>query len=236
MSKEVRVKLESIVINYFKKSTYLFKAITFHNKAIIYANQNPDSELKNSLDDLRTLLLENYNNDFIDRHMPALCFSALVSAYEEFIIELLALTLKTYPQKISTEQIDFKKVLELSKDELIEFKAKEFINQIMYKSPKDYLKSLSNLLSIDSNLLKNDFNKYIEIKARRDLGVHNNWVKNEIYIRKVKDANLEVENEDILLPTFNYYRSAYETCTSLVTKITNSSCNSLFKVDKIFSS
>jgi len=123
-----------------------------------------------------------------------------------------------------------KKALEMSREELIEFKVKEYLNKIMYLSPKDYLKSLCELLSLNQRALNDDFVKYIEIKARRDLGVHNDWRKNEIYERKVHESGgATPEDAKFLRPSIDYFRYTNAVCRNLIGKITKQSCDKLFK-------
>ena len=43
------------------------------------------------------------------------------------------------------------------------------------------------MVSIDKKHLIEIWPSFVEMKARRDLGVHNNWVTNGIYLRKLKE-------------------------------------------------
>ena len=60
----------------------------------------------------------------------------------------------------------------------------------MYEKPLDYLAKISSLLSINEKSLQPLWQTFIEAKARRDLGLHNGWECNAIYLRKVSEANL----------------------------------------------
>jgi hypothetical protein len=61
----------------------------------------------------------------------------------------------------------------------------------MYEKPNQYLNKICDLLSIDSEELKEHWPTYIEAKARRDLGVHNSWLCNSVYMRKISEAGLD---------------------------------------------
>ena len=51
--------------------------------------------------------------------------------------------------------------------------------------------------------------QFVEIKARRDIGIHNNWVCNQTYLRKVAEAGLQtsVEAGQSLIPGYVEYLS-----------------------------
>ena len=73
-------------------------------------------------------------------------------------------------------------------------------------------------------MLQQDWNIFIEAKARRDVGVHNNWICNETYIRKVKESGAKVEyiaGQNILPTEQNYYSVVGSSIISFV-KILNS--------------
>lgn len=241
MEHDVRKEIDSIATNYFKSTIVLFETVSFFNNSITSVHTDKNEKMTESYKKLEKILSEQQTDipetglgTLLLTHMPSLCFSSLVSAFENYLIEILALALTTFPHKISKESVDLKKVIELTKEEIILFKAKEHINQIMYKSPKDYLKALSNLLSLNESEITTNFNKYIEIKARRDLGVHNNWRRNEIYDRKIADAGIEVSAKSRLAPSFDYYKYAFQVCSILVENITKQCCANLFKVPSVF--
>lgn len=239
MDEELRVKVTAVAYKYLDIVNVLCSTIIFHNTAIIYTLHNKPPELEHDylelVKDLGTLhndVKDNFFGSVVENHMRSMCFISLVSAFEEFLVEISMLALKKYPQKISGEQIDFKKAIEMSRDELIEFKAKEYLNKIMYMPPREYLKALCGLLSVDPSSLNDSFIKYIEIKSRRDLGVHNDWKKNEVYERKVKESKGKTpEDAAILRPSHKYFIYAHEVCKDLVGKITKQSCDNIFKVD-----
>ena len=61
------------------------------------------------------------------------------------------------------------------------------------------------------------------LKARRDLGVHNDWLVNAVYLRKVKEARLEQAPlpGTRLIPDFQYLTQSIELCDTLVGAIAN---------------
>lgn len=119
-------------------------------------------------------------------HYRSILFVDLISSSEQFFIALIKAVLLKYPHKVGKIQFTLKEIVETdSTEELVEKAADNFVYKLMYESPQDYLEKMCDLLAVDRLQLRPYWPKYIEAKARRDLGVHNNWVCNDTYVRKV---------------------------------------------------
>ena len=127
-------------------------------------------------------------------YFRSILFVDLISSTEVFFADLIRAVVAEYPHKIGRIQFELKDVLEASSpSELVLRAAEEFIHKLMYEKPEDYLEKMCNTLSIEVDQIKPYWSKYIEAKARRDLGVHNNWKCNKTYLRKVAAVHLDVE-------------------------------------------
>jgi hypothetical protein len=116
----------------------------------------------------------------------SILFVDLISSFEQFFIALIKSVLLKYPHKVGKIQFTLKEIVETaSTEELVEKAAENFIYKLMYESPQDYLEKMCDLLAVDGLQLRPYWPKYVEAKARRDLGVHNNWICNDTYMRKV---------------------------------------------------
>ncbi|MDT3250952.1 hypothetical protein QZQ97_08365 [Serratia sp. root2] len=234
-------QLDLITASYFDKATVLFNSIAFFHYSIhtcstyeVHAQSLALSNLKKSL----SKSLEQKNSGELEaevlmRYMPSLCFFSLVSAFEDYMIEISMFILKKYPQKIAKETVDFKLVIELTKEEILEIKSKEYLNGIMYKKPKEYMNSICDLLGVDSGTIKEEFYKYIEIKARRDLGIHNQWMKNDIYIRKLGEVGMPDNSDIYMAPNLEYFNMACRVCGDLVRNISNGISTKVLKCKPI---
>ncbi len=144
--------------------------------------------------------------------------SFMVSEMEHFFSGAVSAALKLHPEKMGTHTFKLTEILSSSSNqELIDRAASSVLNKIMYEKPLDYLKSLTNILSIDIEKIAPIWPKYIELKARRDIGVHGNWIVNEIYLRKISEAKLAVScsEGDRIIPDFIYLEEAMSLCTEL---------------------
>lgn len=143
----------------------------------------------------------------------------LVSEVEHFLGNAVSAALRLYPEKMGSRSFRLSDILNVSSnEELINRAASAVLNDLMYAKPLDYLSGLCDILSIRKDPLASHWSRFVEIKARRDLGVHNNWVANEIYQRKVREAQ-DAEPVAIgtrLIPDFAYVGGAMDVCDELV--------------------
>lgn len=148
----------------------------------------------------------------------ALLFIDLISSTEIFFIDLIKIILEKNPKKIGNIQFSIGEILDSSStDELILKASEMYINKLLYKKPYDYLADISSVLSIDKSIIEPYWASYIEAKARRDIGVHNNWICNSTYCKKLQEAGISSNSNigDSLLPPYEGYAS------EIVTEIMN---------------
>ena len=146
----------------------------------------------------------------------------LVSEVEHFFASAVSAALRMHPGKMGEVQFKIVDIVSAnSNDELIDRAAEAVLNKLMYEKPNDYVKRLAAILSIEKTGLDKEWPAFVELKSRRDLGVHNNWVVNEIYLRKLREANICVSHNkgDRLTPDFAYLNQARATCNDLVQKM-----------------
>lgn len=139
----------------------------------------------------------------------------LVTVIEAMESELLRAVIAKYPQKLGSERkIPLSVVLGSSSLDVIQTHAIDtLLNELSYKSPKDYAESVEKLMGI--HLLEcTAFHKYVELKATRDVYMHNRGFANEIYVRKAgHHARVAAGN---LLPTdLQYFFASFEQCVQL---------------------
>ena len=144
--------------------------------------------------------------------------NALVSAVtlvEEFIHCYLHLMLSTYPQKVGKERrLGIDDLLKVhDKDDAVQLLIEKEILAALYKSPRDYLDYFENILSIDLPL--KDKRAYIEVKATRDLLVHNGGIVNSVYLEKTGNM-ARAKLGDLIPVTQEYFDDAFRALTRFV--------------------
>ncbi|RZJ49169.1 MAG: hypothetical protein EOO19_06105 [Chryseobacterium sp.] len=166
----------------------------------------------------------NYTKNSIKYRIRELCINELpidglykmVTMVEGIFVIVINKLLQEYPEKIGSKiKIDATIILESqSLDELKNYLFKRVINDLTYKSPEDFAKDFKDISGVD--LLKcESYSYYIELKATRDLFMHNDGIINEIYLRKVKDFKRGDDGEKIVCD-YDYFLNCYEHCHKVV--------------------
>lgn len=149
---------------------------------------------------------------------------ALVSEVEHFFANTVSTALRLYPGKMGSHTFRLTEILAVSStDELVDRAASATMHELMYEKPLDYLAGLCAILSIEKQSLEIHWPNFVELKARRDIGVHNDWLVNAVYLRKIKEARLEQTPSPgtRLIPNFEYLTHSIELCNSLVGAMAN---------------
>ena len=164
-----------------------------------------------------------YTKDDLIRRYEFLGFSQLpingiyqlVTTTETLFGDILRETLIEYPSKIGNKRkLDFEIVLEANSLDSIKYiLVNTVINELSYKSPKDFAEEFLKYVGV--NLLEQPtFHKYIELKATRDIYIHNQGVANEIYF--AKSATLaRVKSGQYLPVDIQYFLQSYECCLQI---------------------
>lgn len=205
-------------IRFLQGSVVLHQALTFLKAARHVASSGNLAlasilvELENSKDSMQLGL--SYEK-FFASHLTI----TLVSEVEHFLSSAVAAALRLYPEKMGSQTIKLSELISAtSKEEVIDRAAGTVMNALMYEKPLDYIERFSDIVSIDASKLKKLWPAFVELKARRDTGVHNNWVANEIYLRKIREAGISgsCAIRERLIPDFPYLHNAMESCKDLV--------------------
>ncbi|WPO88975.1 hypothetical protein [Chryseobacterium sp. HR92] len=148
--------------------------------------------------------------------------------FSDVILEIV----KEYPKKIADKvKIETPKIFHFETlEELHHYAAKKLINNISYKSPKDFMEEFKNISGIDLNECK-QYQKYIELKATRDVYVHGVGIANEIYTGKVGKELKRAEEGELLPCDFDYLYKSYEVCLNIL-EFLEDECHKKWKSEK----
>ena len=159
-------------------------------------------------------LTERYNFLGLNK-LPIDSIFQLVTIMESLLNDILRTILIEYPNKIpSKKQVEVNCILLSSSiEEAKIFIVDNILNEIAYKSPRDYAIEFDKYTSV--NLLENPvFHKYIELKATRDIHIHNAGKANEIYTTKAGVLS-RVKSGEYLPVDIPYFLMSYEQCLQL---------------------
>jgi|SRR5208337_242479 len=119
-----------------------------------------------------------------------------ISLTESYISEIMCLNLVAFPAKLLISikgneavsyQVEMREILNSrSIEEIVSNKAEQRVRDALFASPRAYMKYLETVMSfaIPENLMK----QFAEIKATRDVYVHDDGKVNETYLSKSEEA------------------------------------------------
>lgn len=160
-----------------------------------------------------------------------------ISIVEFFLQQLVVNVLKKYPQKLSVDvnnnqtnkTVQISKVLSATNlDEVIDSIIIEKVSSLFYASPSDYIKYMKKVLGV--RISDDLFYQYIEIKATRDLVVHNNKKVNDLYIEKSGQYARVTDKKQNIPITEKYYLKSVSIMKNLVRSLYIDLSESIYKI------
>jgi hypothetical protein len=199
--------------------------------------KDPDGDMGKLVQTMGKRLPEHYSSDaqiqqpeyrvvpFVDSQS----LIALISEVESFLQDTMIAVLCLHPGKLSKTSIEVKTLSSLgSIAAAVEYAAQKYVSDLMYKRPVEYKKALLEVLSASECMLDDVWPAYVEAKARRDLGVHNSWRVNSIYISKIQEVGVSPPKGEHLHVTYEYFLKAAENCIKLMGAV-RVHCESTFR-------
>jgi hypothetical protein len=152
--------------------------------------------------------------------LDGLTLIATVSEVEAYFQDLVVAVLLKHPEKVGKSSFELKTLLDLSSiQDVKQLAAERFASEMLFKKPNDYKKDLISVLSVEEAAFKDTWPVFVEAKARRDIGVHNGWLVNDIYRSKVREVGLVPSTEGALSVDHPYLQSVRERCIELMGKL-----------------
>ena len=135
-------------------------------------------------------------------------FIYLVAIFDAFLSDIFTSVFIHRPESLkSKKQLTYEQILDLQQSgNLISFLAHREINELSYKSITDQANYYNSKFGIDLSSSGVAIGILAEIRARRNLLVHNNGVVNETYLRVIDQTPYSV-GETIEI-TFEYWKES----------------------------
>lgn len=136
----------------------------------------------------------------------------LVTIIETMLGDLVRDVVLRFPEKIGKKKtIEMSVVLGAASIADLHVRATDgLLHDLSYKSPKEFAREAESLISC--NLLECPaFHQYVEIKATRDIHIHNRAIANEVYLDKAgSHARAKVNRQ--LPVNLQYFLQSFESC------------------------
>lgn len=146
------------------------------------------------------------------QQLPVNGIVQLVTILDALLGDVVRSVVVRYPQKLGAKRtIPLQSLLEAQSLEEVHLRATDaLLNELSYKSPTDFASAMQELLSI--NLAECPaFHKYVELKATRDIHIHNRGVVNETYLKKT-GSHSRARSGAALPVDIQYFLESYEGC------------------------
>ena len=120
-----------------------------------------------------------------NRDLYAQALVSAVAVTEGYLIDMLSLILRAFPMKIGDpdKKVDLNIVLQAKcLDGVLEEVISRKIRSVFYATPAEYFEEFEKILSI--SLPDDRKAAYCEVKATRDIYVHNGGIVNYVYLQK----------------------------------------------------
>ncbi|MGL4554928.1 MAG: hypothetical protein ACRC33_27490 [Gemmataceae bacterium] len=122
---------------------------------------------------------------YVTQYLASATLQQFVSHLEDFVLGLIRLWLRSFPHRLRDRKVSGAAVFAAKDiDEVREHLIQQHVLDTAYKSLADLFASLSELVEL-KHPAKDEIERLAEIKASRDVLVHNRGVVNATYVQKV---------------------------------------------------
>ncbi|REJ75210.1 MAG: hypothetical protein DWQ34_27260 [Planctomycetota bacterium] len=164
--------------------------------------------------------------EYVTGHLASATFQHFVSLLEHFVFDLLRAWLTEYPRSLSGKEVEFRIVLDAAgKSEIIAAVVEREVLGIAYQRLAEWFEHLERIAKLGCPTA-DQIQRLAEIKASRDVLVHNNGVTNSRYVGKSMGQARFAEGEALELPEV-YHRESWQLIRQVVTDVADAAINKL---------
>jgi len=165
---------------------------------------------------------------YVSGYLASATFQQFIAQFETYIFKFLKIWLNQYPHKYADRKISFQEIINSSsKDEIVEKVIDKNLKTLAYSQPAEWFNFIDDIVNLKS-ISSDQIAELSEIKASRDVLVHNNGVVNEIYVAKSGTQARFRPGEKLELPE-NYHRASWALIKELVQNISDEAIKKLTK-------
>ena len=153
-------------------------------------------------------------------------FQHFVSLFERFMFDFLRVWLTEHPHSLSGKELRFQTVLDAAnKGEIVAAVVQQKVLQLTYKRVADWFEYLEKIAQLRCPN-QDQIERLAEIKASRDVVVHNNGIVNPIYVDKSMGRARFADGDNLELPE-DYHRDSWQLLKQVVADVANAGINKL---------
>jgi len=175
---------------------------------------------------VRETELAGLAQSYMTGYLASATFQHFVSSFERFVFDFLRLWLTEYPGSLANHQLTFRTVLDArDKSTIVDSVVQKEVHTLAYQRLADWFEYLQKIANLGYPEL-NDIERLAEIKATRDVLVHNNGIANSIYVDKAMGQARCAEGAQLELPE-NYHRQSWQLIRRIVDELANAAVTKL---------
>lgn len=154
---------------------------------------------------------QNYASDFL----ASSTFQHFIALFEKFFFDLLRLWLAADPRSLSGEKVELREILSaLDRNAIVLSLVDRKLNELKYRRLDEWFTHLRKLTKIPGPSTE-EIEQLAEIKASRDILVHNSGVVNDVYLAKAGARARFALGETLVIPD-DYHRASWEAIRKIV--------------------
>lgn len=145
-------------------------------------------------------------------------FQQFVAILEYFLIDLLRLWLLAYPKSLAAKTVELRQILEAPDiAAIVRAVVDQELNQVAFKPPREWFAYLESKVGLGCPS-QGEIDQIAEIKASRDILVHNNSVANGIYEAKAGQLARYKDGQRIDIPE-QYHRQTWTLFSKVIAEM-----------------
>lgn len=170
--------------------------------------------------------LSGLAQDYVTGYLASATFQHFVSLFERFVFDFLRVWLTEYPGSLSGNQLQFRTVLDAAdKNEIVTAVVQKEVLGLAYKRVADWFAYLEKIAQLGCPT-QDQIHRLAEIKASRDVLVHNNGIANSIYVDKSMGQARFADGDTLELPE-HYHRESWQLIKQVVSDVAEAGINKL---------
>jgi hypothetical protein len=155
--------------------------------------------------------------DSLEEYLPSAAIGQIVAVTEAFVVDLVGLWVVAHPYHFK-DKVDVETIIGAAdKPAILQAMADAFVAGLAYKTPREWFRQLNSIVKLG---VPSDFqiDAFAELKATRDVFVHNRGIANGVYLRKAGTLARATDGQPLDLPDA-YVDDAWTLCHQLVVDV-----------------
>jgi hypothetical protein len=170
--------------------------------------------------------LSSLAQGYVTGYLASATFQHFVSLFEQFVFEFVRLWLTDFPGSLSDKELKFRTVLESpAKDEIVAAVVQKEVHGLAYQRVADWFSYLEKLAKLGCPN-QDEIERLAEIKASRDVLVHNDGIANSTYVDKSTGCARFADGDRLEIPE-HYHRESWELIKQVVAAVADAAIKKL---------